>query len=126
MTLTVADIAKKAFDGAAAKISGVIKNAQLKRAKPTGYDLDSGEVQNANLATPCRVLFARADAAAKYFPDLTITPPDELVYIEGAQGLPPVANDVLAITGGANWLLSCPPRDIAQGGGLWVCKVSPQ
>jgi hypothetical protein len=122
--LNIADIAKEAFDAVAAEISGVIKVATLKRESVAAgnYDTDTGVVQTTEAQLDCRLVFAGAGAGQKYMPDVTITPPDEVVFLEGLASMPPKQGDVLLVEG-ARWQLAHPPRDIAGGAGLWVAVV---
>lgn len=122
--LTVAAIAKKAFDGVAAKVGGVIFACTIERTKTTGYDAGTGRPGIIADSEPCRLVFARADAGGKYFPDLTIAPPDDLCFIEGAIALPPKQNDKLTLPSGSQvQIIQC--RDILQAAGLWAAVVRP-
>lgn len=123
MSLTVAQIAKQAFDGVAAALGGVIKSATIKRAKTTDYDVETGDVTKSDVNQTCRMVFGGAGAGDKYFPELVIADTDEVAFIEGAGANPPKENDTLYLTDGASWLVTKPPRDIVQGGGLWVAIV---
>ncbi len=125
MTATsVAAIARKAFDAVAAKVSGVIKDAAILRETVSGYDVDRSEVTSVDSKGKCRLVFARADAGEKYFPELVIAPPDELVFIEGAATLQPKAEDIIVVDN-RKWKVK-QPRDILQVAGLWAAVVRPE
>lgn len=124
MSITIADIARQAFDAVAAGLGGVIKVCTLARSSPGGYDTETGDVALVQRYNACRAVFGRADAGAKYLPDYAIKAPEELVFIEGAAAMPPLEGDELRVTGGVTWRVMT-ARDIAQGAGLWAAAVRP-
>ncbi len=126
MALTVADIAKKAFDGVSAKLSGVIKAGTLQRKVTTGYDAASGTVGNIPMTQRCRLVFGSADAGAKYFPGLVIAAPEQVGYIEGAGSFTPQENDTFIEDGQANrvWTVR-QSRSLLETGGLHISILRP-
>lgn len=122
--ITVADIAKKAFDGVAAKVGGVIHACTLRRDRSTGYNVSTGAPNVITDSEACRMVFSRADAGQKYFPELVISAPDDVAFIAGAQALAPKSNDTLTLASGAQFRI-VQSRDILQAAGLWAAVVRP-
>lgn len=122
---TIASIAKKAFDKVATKVNGVIHSAQLVRAVVNTYDPSTGKVSGTDDTEACRIIFASGDAGNDVFPEIIITAPDEIVYLEGLVRLSPRKDDELHIgLSNIKWRINN-ARDLMQGGGLWAAVARP-
>lgn len=126
MALTVADIAKQAFDGVAAELSGVIKTGTLKRAVTTSYDVATGLVGSSPMQARCRVVFGSSDAGSKFFPGQTIAAPDQLGYVEGAGVFILQENDTFTEDGQSKVIWTVvQSRNLLETGGLHIAIMRP-
>ncbi len=126
MSLTIAQIAQAAFDGVVSAIDGVIKPAIIRRNNVADYNTDTGAVATEPQQQACRLVFAGSGAGRKYLPDITVVPPEEIVFvaIAGVAAMSPKDNDDLYVDN-VCWHICQPVRDIVQGGGLWAAVVRP-
>lgn len=97
--LRVADIAKRAYDGVAGKIAGVIHEGTLKRVIPGEYDPNTGKIEDETVTDPCRVIFDNQAPVEDIFPGFVPGPKDQLAYIEGLTEMQPQEGDTLEAAG---------------------------
>ena len=116
--VTVAEIAKEAFDAVADEMPDVVQVASLTRTVPMtwvlesgywrddgywmtrtdAYDPVTGEYETVDATFSCRALFADEKAIADTFPSYVVGPSDRMVYAEGL-AVVPEENDRMAIGG---------------------------
>ena len=118
MTVSVADIAKSAFDKVSTKISGVIQTATMTRKSGGTYDPATGTYTNGTATDSGRGVFGSTDAAQDIFPEYVIGSSDELIYLEGFDTLAPKETDELSI--GGRTLKVMASRNLLNTGGLYV------
>lgn len=118
MTISVADIAKQAFDKVASKISGVIQAATITRTVNGTYNPTTGTYTQSTSTDTGRGVFASEDVAKDIFPDYIIGPSDEMIYLEGLKSLAPKETDNLAI--GGRTLTIKRVRNLVNSGGLYA------
>lgn len=104
--LSVADIAKKALDGVASKLSGVVLvgNYQVTNAAPT-YDTVTGTVSDPSVGEfPCRIVDESGSGSVikSVFPEYVVTGSEKVFFIEGlGEGVgypvPARVNDVITV-----------------------------
>lgn len=120
---TVATIAKKALDGIAARISGVVQAATITRTYPGTYNVTLGTHAAIPLAWTGRAVFCNASAAKDQFPEYVIGSTDEVLFLEGFipddEFKGPKESDVITIAGVDRTIMAA--QDIAGGGGAWYC-----
>lgn len=97
--LTVANIAKRAFDGVAGKVTDVIHEGTLKRVIPGEYDPNTGMVEDETVTDSCRAIFDNQQPLQDLFPDFVPGASDELVYLEGLTEMQPREGDSLETAG---------------------------
>lgn len=100
MALSVASIARRAYDGVAGKITGVIHEATL--AQSSGepvYDPETGQYTSSEVTETCRIVFDNATPLTDTFPDFVPGPGDELAYVEGLSALAPREGDRIEAAG---------------------------
>lgn len=93
MALSVATIAKRAYDGVAGKITGVIHEATLKREGEPAYNPETGGYTSSEETEACRIVFDNATPLTDVFPDFVPGPGDELAYVEGLANMAPREGD---------------------------------
>src|SRR5690554_2384662 len=91
--LRVADIAKRAYDGVAGKIAGVIHEATLIREGAPIYDPQTGQFTSSEETDSGRIVFDNAKPLTDAFPDFVPGPGDELAYVEGLTEMTPREGD---------------------------------
>lgn len=116
--LTVASIAKRAFDGVARRIGGVIHAAKLKRGNVTDYDPDTAEIAAAPQEHDCRVLFADSAPTPDPFPNFEVSPGDQFVYLEGLAVAAQEGDTITLSNGTKHQLIAC--RDLLNSGAFFV------
>ena len=116
---TVAEIAKKAFDGVAAKMPGVINDATLtKPGEGSTYDPATGQWQEVPPTIyDCRALIDTSTPLIDVFPAFVAGPGDTLIYLEGLTA-EPAKNDKISI-GGAERIIQG-TGDIVGAGEFFV------
>lgn len=122
MPLTVAQIAQRAFDAVAAKITGSIQACTVTRAG-ADYDPTSGDMQSGSPGTETgtgRCVWASESAVADVFPHLEISDADALVYAIELT-LAPREGDTFAAGGRTGRVLAI--RDILNVGQLWAMVI---
>ena len=96
MSLSVADIAKKAFDGVAAGLSGVVKSATITVEVKGEYNATTGTRAVTSTTYSGRAVFGTAAAIRSRFPAYEVGPDDLIISLEGFSTVPSV-NDTVTI-----------------------------
>lgn len=99
MALSVASIAKRAYDGVAGKIAGVIHEATLIREGEPTYDPQTGQFTSSEETDTGRIVFDNAKPLTDVFPDFVPGPGDELAYVEGLHNMTPREGDRIEAVG---------------------------
>jgi len=118
-TQSVADIALKAFNGVAAKISGVIKTCTITRDSVVGtYNPATGSWASGPNAVDMtgQLVETTAKAVEDVFPELVIGPSDKVFIIRGLSEAP-IETDTLTI--GAASLVIKAVGDVVGSGDLY-------
>ncbi|MCW2309722.1 hypothetical protein [Rhodobium gokarnense] len=121
MTTTVATIAAKAFDGVAAKISGVIQSCTLTRTTQGAYDPSTGSYSTTTSTDTGRGLFDTSTKIEDALPGYIAGPTEKLVWIEGLDTLTPKENDGLTV--GASSYTVMHVGDIVGAGSFYAATV---
>lgn len=93
MALSVASIAKRAYDGVAGKVAGVIHEATLIREGEPTYNPETGQYVSSEETDTGRMIFDNATPLDDAFPDFVPGPGDELAYVEGLANMAPREGD---------------------------------
>lgn len=96
--MSVAAVAKTAYDEAAKAFPEVIKSATLTRVTNGVYDPATGGYGQTTANHTCRALFDTATPIIDLFPDYTAGPKDNIVYLEGLS-IEPVEGDEISVDG---------------------------
>lgn len=123
MTTTVAAIAKSAFDGVAAELTGVIQSCTLTRTTLDDYDPSAGSHTTTASTDAGRAFFDTSTKIEDALSGYVAGPTEKLVWIEGLTTLEPRENDALAI-GGVNHTVMA-TGDVVGAGGLYAATVVP-
>ncbi len=86
MTLSVADIAKKALDGVSKAISDAVHVASVSRETRGDYNPTTGAYATTIINETGRAVFDQTLVIEKMFPQYQVGPGDELVMLEGFTG----------------------------------------
>ncbi len=97
--ITVGQIATKAFDKVASKISGVILDAELFEKVKGTYDSATGtHPETEETRGACRAIMETQKPIGDVFPDYTAGPGEMLFFLEGISNVPQ-ENWILRIAG---------------------------
>lgn len=116
MTLTVAEIAKLAFDGVARGIGGVVHEAQIEFRQPGSYDVATGRRAIAKPDFAGRAIEDSSKPISDVFPDYQFGKSDRMVLLEGFD-YPPEKGARLVYAG--RDLTIHEVADVAGGDGLF-------
>ena len=123
MALTVAQIAKKAFDKVGAKITDAIQTATLANDTQGAYNADTGTYTLTTTTETGRAVVDTVKPINDIFPDYTVGPGDELILLEGFTAC---AENYRLTMGGKTWHIRR-AQDIVAAGSLFfaVARVKP-
>lgn len=97
--ISVAEIAKKAFDGVAAKMPEVIQVGELSKKAAGSYNAATGKYEAVSTDIfSCRVLIGTSNAIQDTFPAHAIGPKDIILYLEGLSSVPS-EGDLITVSG---------------------------
>lgn len=115
MALTVAQIAAKAMDAVAAKITDAIHAATLVRTTQGAYNATTGAYATTTATQTGRAVVDTVRPAQDVFPDYVAGPGDELILLEGFTSAK--ENDALTFAGRTRTVRQV--QDIAAAGTLF-------
>lgn len=124
MTMTVADIAAKALNGVAAKLSGVVHACVVSRETDGVFDPETGTFTSETVTDTGRIVFDNQTPPADLFPDYVPGPGEELAYIEGLTVLAPKEGDALTFDGKTFAILKS--SDLLHAGAFYPVIVRGQ
>lgn len=116
--VTVAEIAKTAFDAVASQITDAIHPATLGWVEKGAYDPEAGKYTETPKSDTGRVVVDSAKPVADIFEGYIVGPADQLILMEGFKTAP-VENYTLTFAG--QTLTITRVQDIVAAGSLYYC-----
>ena len=113
MTITVAEIAKQAFNGVAAALGGVVSDATLSYDAQGAHDPVTGTAITTTTSATGRAVIGTSAAIPSKFPSYVVGPFDTLIMLEGFSMAPKVG---FKVTIGTNERTIKAVGDIAGAG----------
>jgi hypothetical protein len=116
MSTTVANIAKAAMDNVSAAITDAILDVTLTWEPQGAYNFDTGEYATTTGTDTGRAVIDTVKPMTDIFPDYTVGPGDELVFLEGLTTAP---QEGYTITSGATEWHIRQVQDIVGAGSIF-------